>query len=52
MATLLLTFANSETHPLDSLRKEDDTAHTVLGERVACGDFTLVREQYAGRERS
>ena len=51
MATLLLTFANSETDPLESLRKEDDKAHAVLGERVARGDFTLVREQYASREK-
>ncbi len=51
MEVLLLAFANSEIHPLPTLREEDDKTHAVLGERVARDDFTLVREQYAGREK-
>lgn len=51
MDALFLSFANSETHPLDSLRTEDDKANAILGERVARGDFILIREQYASREK-
>ncbi|MFN0217001.1 MAG: hypothetical protein ACKVT2_22315 [Saprospiraceae bacterium] len=52
MEVLLLTFANSETDHLPSLREEDDKVNTVLSERIANGggDFSLVREQYATRE--
>lgn len=51
MPTLLLTYANSETHRLATLTKEYDEVHQLLQNRLANGDFTVVSSPFTSIER-
>lgn len=51
MATLLLTFANSEQNRLDALTRECDGVNEALQERFADGDFVVISEPLATRHK-
>lgn len=47
MPTLYLAFANSDKHPLDTLRREDRKVNEALAERHLRGDFIIKSDQFA-----
>lgn len=51
MPTLLLTFANSDTHKLLTLTQEYDGVNQALRERFAKGDFVVVSESFTTPEK-
>jgi hypothetical protein len=51
MPTLLLTFANSDTHKLLTLTQEYDGVNQALRERFANGDFVVVSEPFTTPEK-
>lgn len=51
MSTLLLTFANSETHRLPTLIKECEGVNEALQKRFAEGDFVVIDEPWATRKK-
>lgn len=47
MPTLFLSFANSDSNHLETLRAEDSQINSLLNDRILRGDFIVQREQFA-----